>query len=556
METRSKTRADNTDSQGEALPCDAAPSPDGMSPSDGSSLRDGMLFLFGMSFYWSLFALYPFASGLFADAPLMESRWRFSLITFACYGAVSLVLPRIRRAGAPKWWHGARLALVVILAAVSYLVCLLAGRFVAAPPLPAFALASVLLGSVLTWGWAGFSRRFDIALLASLLAGSLLLSLLFGVTYAYAADALGYAGGDSNPPLLLVSAAFLVLASKAPTTRTCAGSEKHMTEDSASPISADPISAGSGSTTGHHNGSAYLVSAVILFCYLLGSGVLRVFYSLMSENYWISNQLLHCVMGLLTYFALLVFLLARAKEGGDPVPWVFLTVAYIVVLYAIALLYPYRPDICEEIILPTRPLAYLLLWASLVLFARARGVSVPGIATMVLLPACSLIDLACNAVFYLGIPDSGIGLSVQMIVLGTALAVTFGLVAWLVSAIRNERLIGNVFVYTSFGESGVAGPEGQAEIELHEPAEKPVQAEGPMPPGDGELLDIARESSLSKRETEVMELIYAGNTQKKIADVLCLSLNSVQTYIKSLYRKLGVHSRQQLIDLVNARQDE
>ena len=77
-----------------------------------------------------------------------------------------------------------------------------------------------------------------------------------------------------------------------------------------------------------------------------------------------------------------------------------------------------------------------------------------------------------------------------------------------------------------------------------------------MPPGDGELLDIARESSLSKRETEVMELIYAGNTQKKIADVLCLSLNSVQTYIKSLYRKLGVHSRQQLIDLVNARQDE
>ena len=38
---------------------------------------------------------------------------------------------------------------------------------------------------------------------------------------------------------------------------------------------------------------------------------------------------------------------------------------------------------------------------------------------------------------------------------------------------------------------------------------------------------------------------------KRIAEELCVSLNSVQTYAKSLYRKLGVHSRQEVIDLAS-----
>lgn len=67
---------------------------------------------------------------------------------------------------------------------------------------------------------------------------------------------------------------------------------------------------------------------------------------------------------------------------------------------------------------------------------------------------------------------------------------------------------------------------------------------------------LADEHGLSEREGEVLGLLYRGNTQKKIAERLFLSVNSIQTYAKSLYRKLGVHSRQELIDMVNEAVDK
>ena len=67
---------------------------------------------------------------------------------------------------------------------------------------------------------------------------------------------------------------------------------------------------------------------------------------------------------------------------------------------------------------------------------------------------------------------------------------------------------------------------------------------------------MADEHGLSEREGEVLGLLYRGNTQKRIAERLFLSVNSVQTYAKSLYRKLGVHSRQELIDMVNEAADK
>ena len=65
------------------------------------------------------------------------------------------------------------------------------------------------------------------------------------------------------------------------------------------------------------------------------------------------------------------------------------------------------------------------------------------------------------------------------------------------------------------------------------------------------LAALADGHGLSERESEVLGLLYRGNTQKKIAEHLFLSVSSVQTYAKSLYRKLGVHSRQELIDMVD-----
>ena len=46
------------------------------------------------------------------------------------------------------------------------------------------------------------------------------------------------------------------------------------------------------------------------------------------------------------------------------------------------------------------------------------------------------------------------------------------------------------------------------------------------------------------------ELVARGRSQAYIRDALFLSKNSVATYVRRLYAKLDVHSKQELIDLV------
>jgi DNA-binding NarL/FixJ family response regulator len=48
---------------------------------------------------------------------------------------------------------------------------------------------------------------------------------------------------------------------------------------------------------------------------------------------------------------------------------------------------------------------------------------------------------------------------------------------------------------------------------------------------------------LTERETEVLRLIARGLTTAEVARLLNISVNTVPTYIKEIYRKLNVSSR-------------
>jgi DNA-binding CsgD family transcriptional regulator len=50
---------------------------------------------------------------------------------------------------------------------------------------------------------------------------------------------------------------------------------------------------------------------------------------------------------------------------------------------------------------------------------------------------------------------------------------------------------------------------------------------------------------LTGREVQVLALIAEGLTNQEIADKVFVSINSVKTYIRSAYRKIGVNSRSQ-----------
>jgi DNA-binding NarL/FixJ family response regulator len=56
-----------------------------------------------------------------------------------------------------------------------------------------------------------------------------------------------------------------------------------------------------------------------------------------------------------------------------------------------------------------------------------------------------------------------------------------------------------------------------------------------------------RDHGLSARESEVVCLIAQGLSNQEIADRAFLSINSVKTYIRSAYRKIGVERRTQAV---------
>lgn len=71
--------------------------------------------------------------------------------------------------------------------------------------------------------------------------------------------------------------------------------------------------------------------------------------------------------------------------------------------------------------------------------------------------------------------------------------------------------------------------------------------------GDGlqaRALRIAEEYDLSNRETEVFQLLIQGRGENVIGSHLFISPNTVKTHRKHIYKKLGVDSREKLLDFV------
>lgn len=124
-----------------------------------------------------------------------------------------------------------------------------------------------------------------------------------------------------------------------------------------------------------------------------------------------------------------------------------------------------------------------------------------------------------------------------------------------------------VVVACSFAVVGVAAARGDRQTVRCVPA--PVSRDGAddVPAGGTDIAncadaacfrraacaELARAFDLTERETAVLELLSMGYTVQSIAREQVVSPNTVRTHTKGLYRKLGIHSKQEAIELVNAR---
>jgi DNA-binding CsgD family transcriptional regulator len=64
------------------------------------------------------------------------------------------------------------------------------------------------------------------------------------------------------------------------------------------------------------------------------------------------------------------------------------------------------------------------------------------------------------------------------------------------------------------------------------------------------LSRLRRSYGLSMRETEVLTLYALGHTQKKVAEELFISYETVHSHIKNVYIKTGLSSRQEILDYI------
>ena len=67
--------------------------------------------------------------------------------------------------------------------------------------------------------------------------------------------------------------------------------------------------------------------------------------------------------------------------------------------------------------------------------------------------------------------------------------------------------------------------------------------------------EVAANSELTTRETEVLIMLAKGMSAQQIADALVISVHTVRAHIRNIHSKLGVSNRNQIVQLVEAKRD-
>ena len=115
-----------------------------------------------------------------------------------------------------------------------------------------------------------------------------------------------------------------------------------------------------------------------------------------------------------------------------------------------------------------------------------------------------------------------------------------------------------LFVFSSGGNGSLdlLSPEAHPVPSTTAGAENPSEGGSlqpgadPRPDTDAVCTALAAGANLSPREADVLHLLARGRTTARIQDELGISANTVNTHVRHVFQKLGVHSRQELLDVV------
>lgn len=242
-------------------------------------------------------------------------------------------------------------------------------------------------------------------------------------------------------------------------------------------------------------------------------------------------------------FAVLVLAYYLAHASMLRLPWFVVPLSLIIFFAGLLFMMVFaddQPAVGGNIVVMGRTSLGLVFWIVLVDVARSQNLSAVKVFGVLFV----LIDVVSSLLGYVIVPFvvASLGFS-----LGDATAVLASVVAFALMAVPLVllgRTLGSTLgVVDAAGDGGVADATDAAKAACSDPSVEDLSNSV----RDG-WLDAY---GLTEREVAVASLLAKGNSQRKIADILHVSIGTVQTHVKNVYRKLDIHSRQELIDLAH-----
>ena len=81
---------------------------------------------------------------------------------------------------------------------------------------------------------------------------------------------------------------------------------------------------------------------------------------------------------------------------------------------------------------------------------------------------------------------------------------------------------------------------------------RPANAVSPDSAIESVVSLLTVENGLTPRESETLALLARGRNRKFISEELVVSEETIKSHVYSIYRKLGIHGKQELIDAIES----
>ena len=519
----------------------------GGAPHDGSTLHT-LLLVVGVALFAPV-STYRFSGELFVfgHEPVYMAGDPFDFVQSGLLIALGICLAMCGR-----FDNFVRVRLRMMLAATCALLTLLlvmAGLFNAPLALEVgIAILSPVYRILLSYAWASTAARFSARWVGMSLVAAILLSILLIAAVQAPAVGAGISRAGRTVALTLVSG--FVWCMLPAGMRGVGGAT----------TGASPICGLTQSTTR----MAYLrkivreplaMVFVFLLVYLATTSVIRAVYAFGSPNdeYLYKAPLSKVIVGAIATLMLAIVVVrewyirrqvagadvcserpfcndAMRRGAGIFFPWMVFIALCFGVLYFAIIFFNLAPFICQAVIFPSRMYAFYLAWLAGVALAFRLHVR-PG-------------ALACA--FW----GAAVGVTRIMAQLTD---VAMGWLTTAISGMRPDDLLLPATVAAAALTTIAAG--AYLVVMTRARLRDVAQATSPAPP-DASVLrrraceQIASACDLTSREVQVLELLSMGNSYKKISEDLGLSMNTVTSYVKDLYRKTGLHEKQEVINRV------